>query len=79
MSKTSKTSKIYYGLIDNNIDITDIALQTCITNGTLNIPSDDYVRAGLFGDPVYGYVKSIFIDSVEYNAETEISIKNFNS
>jgi len=69
--------KIFYGIAENKTDITDIAIANCVTDNNLFIPSDDYVRSGIFGDPVYGFLKSIFINDDIYTAETEINIQNF--
>lgn len=38
------------------------------------IPPDDNVRARLFTDPIFGKVKSIFINDLEYDADTAIFI-----
>ena len=52
---------IKYGSIDNNIDITQIALDKLLTNQIIRIPPDDHVRTKYFTDPVLDIVKSIFI------------------
>lgn len=51
--------KIYYGLIDNKIDITDKIPEK---DNLLFIPNTDQQRADLFGDPCVGFLKSIFIE-----------------
>jgi len=51
----------YYGIYDNKIDITETVLEKCLNNNEIFIPQDDNVRAELFGDPVPGILKSIFI------------------
>ena len=60
---------IKYGIRDNYIDVTYIALEKCVYNNRIIIPSNDHKRAELFGDPVPFTLKSIFIDNTdgEYN------------
>jgi hypothetical protein len=53
--------RVKYGISDINIDITDIVLQQFTKNGIILIPDGDEYRAQMFGDPLYGTVKSIFI------------------
>ena len=53
--------KIRYGIISNNIDVTEICVSKLLNNNIITIPDDDYNRAQLFTDPVYGTVKNIFI------------------
>ena len=43
---------IKYGIRDNYIDITNVALQKCVYNNRIIIPINDHKRAALFGDPV---------------------------
>jgi len=50
-----------YGILNNNIDVTDKVYNKCINNNVLFIPSDDNRRANLFSDPLFGVVKSIII------------------
>jgi FkbM family methyltransferase len=52
---------IKYGTNDKNIDITEICFTKLNNNGIITIPSNDDNRAGLFGDPIYGTLKKIFI------------------
>jgi FkbM family methyltransferase len=56
---------IKYGLIDNNIDITNICYEKMIYNGVIIIPSGDVNRATCFSDPVPHIPKSIFIINSE--------------
>uniref|UniRef100_A0A6C0HWG8 Methyltransferase FkbM domain-containing protein n=1 Tax=viral metagenome TaxID=1070528 RepID=A0A6C0HWG8_9ZZZZ len=55
---------IKYGLISSNVNIIDIT-QTCYTKlikeGIICIPSDDNIRANYFTDPLFKFVKSIYI------------------
>jgi FkbM family methyltransferase len=53
--------KILYGLIDNNIDITEICLSKMLHNNIITIPNDDINRANYFTDPLSGILKKVFI------------------
>ncbi len=53
--------KILYGLQGSYKDITQKVLETCVFQGKICIPSDDNLRAFIFGDPVFGKVKHILI------------------
>lgn len=69
---------IKYGVINNNIDVTQIALDKCVINSILFIPRGVNNRSILFSDPLHGVVKSIFIvknDSIiEYDSKHNIYI-----
>ena len=61
--------KIEYGINDCRIDVTQDALNKCINKESENIlfiPQYSYERAALFGDPLFGINKSIFINGIEY-------------
>lgn len=71
--------KFYYGLKSKNIEVTNIIMNKCKYNNILFIPADDFNRGKLFGDPVFGVLKSIFVNDVknnmcEYDVNTEIYI-----
>lgn len=69
--------KIYYGIENNYIDVTDICLSRLMKNNIITIPSDDSNRANFFTDPLLGILKKIFIDNngfTEYDAFTSIKI-----
>lgn len=53
--------KILYGIIDNNIDVTEICLNKLKTNNIITIPSGDRNRAIFFSDPLPGILKKIFV------------------
>jgi hypothetical protein len=53
--------KILYGIEGSYKDISDYVLQHCVFQGKICIPSDDNLRAFIFGDPCYGKVKHILI------------------
>lgn len=52
---------IKYGIINNNIDVTDIALTKCMKQNIIFIPKNDSARARYFSDPLLNILKSIFI------------------
>lgn len=52
---------IKYGIINNNIDVTDIALTKCMKQNIIFIPKNDTARANYFSDPLVNILKSIFI------------------
>jgi mannosyltransferase OCH1-like enzyme len=54
--------QIKYGIINNNIDVTDICFSKLIYNGIITIPSGDYNRDYLFTDPLFCTKKQIFIN-----------------
>lgn len=59
--------KIEYGTKDIRKDITNLVLYTCIEHDTIIIPKNDDARATLFGDPLPGVVKSIYIHDINNN------------
>jgi len=69
--------KIFYGIPDNVVDVTEIAIQNFLVDNTLRIPINDNYRASVFGDPIYGVLKSIFIGEITYPYDTEVVIENF--
>jgi FkbM family methyltransferase len=71
--------KIYYGLKDKWIDVTQICYDKLLNNNKIIIPSGDINRANYFGDPLYGVLKNIFIinennEITEYNDTLDIYI-----
>lgn len=54
--------KISYGVEENMIDVTDQAMYHFWRDGVLRIPAGDWKRANIFGDPINGVEKSIFIE-----------------
>jgi FkbM family methyltransferase len=65
---------ITYGIEGIQIDVTELAKAKCMKSSVVYIPPDDNVRAKLFTDPIFGKVKSIFIDGQSYDADTPIFI-----
>ena len=53
--------KIFYGILNNNIDVTDICFTTLLHNNIITIPPGDNNRCKYFTDPFYGVLKQIFI------------------
>lgn len=70
---------IKYGTINKNIDITKIALEKCVKNNILFIPRCSNIRNILFGDPIRGILKNIFIiidgNTKEYDNSTDVYYK----
>ena len=75
--------KIFYGIKDCNIDVTDICFSKLMKNNIIKIPSGDCNRGDLFTDPLVGVLKSIFIEHdnnfTEYDFKHEISINAINN
>lgn len=65
---------IKYGTTQLTIDITDICYSKLVRNNIICIPSTDSCRTRYFGDPIYGVLKSIFIDNIEYKSDISIYI-----
>lgn len=74
--------KITYGTDYSVIDVTDISIQKYMQNHIIHIPNDDQQRNKLFGDPLYGIKKYVFITcgmityKIDYNDYVNIDIKN---
>ena len=75
--------KIYYGITNNVIDVTDICFERLINNNIITIPFGDINRAYYFTDPIVGVHKSIFIENfgitTEYNEYIKIKINTLNN
>jgi FkbM family methyltransferase len=54
--------KIFYGVENNYVEITGQVLEKCLKNNEIYIPSNDNLRAVMFGDPLYGVLKNIKIE-----------------
>ena len=69
--------RIYYGVTNNNMDVTDIC-KAKIINNKLIIPSGDANRANIFTDPLVGIHKYIIIENngiiTEYDEYVQIKI-----
>jgi len=66
--------KIYYGIRDKQINITDICFNKLVNNNIITIPVGDTNRTNLFTDPFYGKVKKIFIVKDDITTEYDDSI-----
>jgi len=68
--------KIKYGVLNNNIDVTNIVLDKCVKNNIIHIPKTDIDRAKIFTDPLVGVLKKIFIENVLLNKTVEYQEEN---
>ena len=66
--------KIYYGISNNSIDVTDICLSKLTKNNIITIPSGDANRAKHFTDPLFGIHKKIIISFNDNITEYDESI-----
>ncbi|CAB4935240.1 unannotated protein [freshwater metagenome] len=75
--------KIYYGIKDNTIDVTNICIELLQKNNIITIPHGDGNRAQYFTDPIYGVHKLIFIEIdgslFEYDEFIQIKINIINN
>jgi FkbM family methyltransferase len=53
--------KIFYGILNNSIDVTDICLSKLMHNNIIIIPSGDGNRSNNFTDPLVGIHKNIIV------------------
>jgi len=53
--------QIFYGTKLYYLDVTTIALQKCVQNNVLTIPTSEKSRSDIFGDPLVGILKNIYI------------------
>ncbi len=72
--------KIYYGIPNKYIDITNTVISRCkINEETILIPKNDIQRAFLFTDPSFGVEKHILIELQGkyklYDSDSEVVIK----
>ena len=75
--------KIYYGLDDVLIEVTNICMEKLLTNNIITIPAGDINRANYFTDPLFGVHKKIIIeinDTVtDYDEFKQIKINTLNN
>jgi len=73
--------RILYGMEYKQLDVTDIALKTCVLDGKLYIPPSEQRRSEMFSDPMPHYAKYIQISEkeIEETPEEEIVKRIFNS
>ena len=69
----SPNFKIEYGIDNVKTDVTEILLQRKNNNSIFHIPTGDESRSSIFGDPIYGKVKTIFVTNGNdrYNIEVD--------
>ena len=76
---------VFYGIASNNIDVSQIVIDQCTTNGIAYIPKGETPRIALFTDPLPGILKSVFIKNTLTNEQstyeyfTEIYIDAINN
>ena len=63
--------QVNYGIPSQLVDITDKVTRLADQNGIVNIPASDNSRADIFGDPLYGILKSLYITNVDTNTIIE--------
>lgn len=63
--------KIFYGLSNNNIDVTEICFTKLMNNGIIRIPPDDDLRANIFTDPMVRVLKKVIIENNNVVTEYE--------
>ncbi len=73
--------QVNYGIPNQLVDITDKVIGMADSNGIVNIPASDITRAKLFGDPLVGILKTLYITDLstggtvtEYNNTKQITI-----
>ncbi len=55
--------KIFYGLVNKSIDVTQICIERLKNNNNITIPAGDVNRSRFFTDPLFGIHKYIIIES----------------
>jgi FkbM family methyltransferase len=75
--------KIYYGIKDDSIDVTNICFEKLNNNNIITIPCGDTNRSEYFTDPLFGINKNIIIENdgiqTEYNEFTQVKINILNN
>ena len=75
--------KIYYGIMHNSIDVTNICINKLMNGNIITIPDGDNNRAYYFTDPLYGVHKNVIIENngikTEYDQYLEIKIDMLNN
>jgi FkbM family methyltransferase len=75
--------KIYYGLDDVLIEVTNICMEKLLTNNIITIPAGDLNRANYFTDPLVGVHKKIIIEIndivTDYDEFKKIKINTLNN
>jgi FkbM family methyltransferase len=75
--------RIYYGIMNNSIDVTNICIEKLKHNNTIIIQNGDLFRASIFTDPLVGVHKNIIIENnevfTEYDEYMQIRINVLNN
>jgi FkbM family methyltransferase len=75
--------RIYYGITNNNIDVTNICLEKLTINNIITIHDGEVNRVNYFTDPLHGVHKSIIIENngiiTEYDEFTQIIINTLDN
>jgi len=72
--------QVNYGIPGQLFDITEKVIGLADCNGIVNVPASDVTRAEIFGDPLYGVLKSLYITNLasstvsEYNNTQQLVI-----
>ena len=61
--------KYLYGTDKYSVDITEKVYLKCFKNGIITIPTNDEIRAKLFGDPLPGILKWVYIEHPDTTIE----------
>jgi FkbM family methyltransferase len=83
--KFNKSSySFFYGTDSVFTDVTELVYKKCLDNEVVFIPSDDIMRAGIFGDPAWGFHKYLFIkdsfgETTRYEPTSSIYIDLYQS
>jgi FkbM family methyltransferase len=68
---------IYYGILNNLLDVTNIVFQKCLIDNIIFIPGNCDDRDTLFGDPIYGINKYIFFNIEDNIRKENIEMHSF--
>lgn len=75
--------KIYYGTDKIKIDVTQECFDNLLNNNFITIPNKDTVRSEIFGDPIYGTLKKIYIKhkdkTIEYDHNNVVNLNIYSS
>jgi hypothetical protein len=61
---------VFYGVDSQKIDVSQIVIDQCTTNGIAYVPKGETARIELFSDPFPGILKRIFIKNTLTNEDT---------
>ena len=58
--------KIYYGIIDNSIDVTNICIEKLLNDNIIEIPDGDVNRSNYFTDPLFKSKNRALVFKISY-------------